>query len=438
MGRKKPLPFSGQLELKTVEKYFDKFFVIKRISTKNESFENVSPFLVQKTIISNVGEVSSIRKLRSGDLLVEVTSKLQSEKLAKLKHFGTFPVTVTPHISLNSSKGVISCGELLNETVEDIMKELNSQGVTHVRRIFIRRNGQLLGTKHLILTFRSPKIPDSIKAGYINLTVKPYFPNPLRCFQCQRFGHSKISCRGTLTCARCAEKGHDSSKCLAMEKCVNCSEPHSSFSRSCSSWQFEKEVIAEKVTKNISYAEAKRQVKARLPSPATSYAKVVQSKPQAQCTQILPAIVPSIIFKASYTPSETCPKHAERFISSLPDISENRKRQKKDSKPILDKVSKSCFKTSEHQSIVSHNQFVLNPVTSKTSVSSELLPMAIFHPLEKQFNQSRESDADAEMTSSSDGDALEYNMSEDLEDSPSDIDPSTSSKPEKSNKYKNR
>ncbi|GBL55407.1 hypothetical protein AVEN_232922-1 [Araneus ventricosus] len=65
--------------------------------------------------------------------------------------------------------------------------------------------------------------------------------------------------------------------------------------------------------------------------------------------------------------------------------------------------------------------------------------MAVLPPLEKRILQSRESDADAEMSSSSasEEDALEYNMSEDLEDSPAAISPPPPSKPEKANKYKN-
>ncbi|GBN33072.1 hypothetical protein AVEN_7610-1 [Araneus ventricosus] len=65
--------------------------------------------------------------------------------------------------------------------------------------------------------------------------------------------------------------------------------------------------------------------------------------------------------------------------------------------------------------------------------------MAVLPPLEKTVLQSRESDANAEMSSSSasEEDALEYDMSEDLEDSPAVISPPPSSKPEKSNKYKN-
>ncbi|GBM53583.1 RNA-directed DNA polymerase from mobile element jockey [Araneus ventricosus] len=210
MGHAKKGPFSGQQKIKpTPEKPFDSFFIIKRLSADNESFNTVSPFLVQKAITATVGEVAAIKKLRSGDLLVEVSSRQQALQILKIKVLGTIPISVTAHATLNHSKGVITCGELLNVSVEEITRELSSQGVTHVRRITIRRDGQLLDTKHHIITFHFPTLPEFIYAGYIKLPVRAYIPNPLRCFKCQRFGHSQGNCRGTLTCARCAEKDHD-------------------------------------------------------------------------------------------------------------------------------------------------------------------------------------------------------------------------------------
>ncbi|GBL75199.1 hypothetical protein AVEN_194438-1 [Araneus ventricosus] len=205
------------------------------MSEKNETFESVSPFLVQKTVTNAIGEVTSIRKLRSGDLLVEVNSRKQSQQLLKLKALESFPVSVSAHRTLNSSKGVITCGELLNELIDEICKELQSEGV-----IFIRRDGNLLPTKHLILTFNSPRLPESIKAGYIKLSVKPFIPNPLRCFKCQRFGHSQATCRGSPACARCAMTDHESTGCKSKEKCVNCKGEYTSFSRSCPKRKLEK------------------------------------------------------------------------------------------------------------------------------------------------------------------------------------------------------
>ncbi|GBO38045.1 hypothetical protein AVEN_220969-1 [Araneus ventricosus] len=133
----------------------------------------------------------------------------------------------------SSSKQIISCGDLLNDRIEKITKELSNQGVTHVRRITIWRNGQLLNTKPLILTFSFEKLPEYIKAGHMRLSARTYIPNPLRCFNCQHFDHSKLSCRGTLTCSRCAEVGQDSTDCTAKEKCINCKGNHTSFSLLC-------------------------------------------------------------------------------------------------------------------------------------------------------------------------------------------------------------
>ncbi|XP_055928547.1 uncharacterized protein LOC129959683 [Argiope bruennichi] len=287
MGSSRKSPFSGhrkELNLKSNFPHFDRYFVIKRVSEKNDTFNSISPFLVQKAITATIGEVSSIRKMRSGDLLVQVNSKKQAQQVMKLKALATFPVTVSSHTSLNFSKGVITCGELFNVPLEEISEELKPQGVTHVRQITIRRDGQLLPTKHYVMTFHRPKIPEYLYAGYIKLPVRQYIPNPLRCFQCQRFGHSRANCRGTLTCARCAEKGHDSQQCNAEEKCVNCGENHASFSRSCERWKVEKEITSIKFKEDISYPEARKKVLNQTPKPGLSYASIVKTTFCVNCS----------------------------------------------------------------------------------------------------------------------------------------------------------
>ncbi|GBN45606.1 hypothetical protein AVEN_250961-1 [Araneus ventricosus] len=472
MGKKKSGPFSGQRIDTSKRNSFPTFFVITRISKKNEIFHGVSPFLVEKAITGSAGHVKSTKKLRSGDLLVEVESPKQAKDVSKIKALSTIPVTVKPHATLNSSKGVISCGELLNESEEKITEELKSQGVIHVRRITIRRDGQLLNTKHLILTFDSNKLPEHIKAGYICLSVRTYIRNPLRCFKCQRFGHSKTSCRGTLTCARCAEVGHESTDCTRTEKCVNCKGEHTSFSRNCFAWKQEKEIISTKIKNQISYQEARKLIKSRSPTPGNSYVSAVK-KSTAPSTQTNPDVSissskpPDSIARASppitNLPILSSPSVApvsEEALAS-PDFTDfqlvrNTKKLKKisptkthNSIAKAEKISK--FYTSSRCEVLNTvptkdnicaRQSALKPSETKkpTSVDTQLSPMAVLPPLEKTVLQSRESDADAEMSSSSlsEEDALEYNMSEDLEDAPAVTSPPPSSKPEKANKYKNR
>ncbi|GBN99029.1 hypothetical protein AVEN_62332-1 [Araneus ventricosus] len=464
MGKKKSGPFSGQpIDTSSKRNSFPTFFVITRISKKNETFHGVSHFLVEKAITGSVGHVKSTKKLRSGDLLVEVESPKQAKEISKIKALSTIPVTVKPHATLNSSKGVISCGELLNESEEKITEELKSQGVIHVRRITIRRDGQLLNTKHLILTFDSNKLPEHIKAGYMRLSVRTYIPNPLRCFKCQRFGHSKTSCRGTLTCARCAEVGHD---CTRTEKCVNCKGEHTSFSRNCLASKQEKEIITTKTKKQISYQEARKLVKSQTPTPGNSYVSVAKKSISAPSADRNKDISVSISKPSDFTPitnslissSPSVVPVSEEALAS-PDFTDfkpvsNRKMLKKNS-PIKtnNTISKkiSIFYTTSHREVpnsmttkdnISTHQSALKPsvIAKPISVDTQLLPMAVLPPLEKALLQSRESDADAEMSSSSvsEEDALEYDMSEDLEDSLAVTSPPPSSKPEKADKYKKR
>ncbi|XP_055924573.1 uncharacterized protein LOC129956666 [Argiope bruennichi] len=267
--------------------------------------------------------------MRSGDLLVEVCSKKQSHQILKLKALATIPVSVQPHLSLNYSKGVITCGQLFNVPLEEILKELQGQGVTHVRRITIRRDGQILDTKHLILTFHSPKLPEFIYAGYMKLPVRHYIPNPLRCFQCQRFGHSKANCRGAVTCARCAEKGHESQQCTAQEKCVNCDGNHSSFSRSCKRWTLEKQVIALKIKESLSYPEARRRILAETPTPGLSYASA--NKPKTK------------------PPEKTSDSDTERSTASAPETCKpgKNKQKLKSSKSLKLKLAKRGLKQND-------------------------------------------------------------------------------------------
>ena len=95
-----------------------------------------------------------------------------------LRKLSPFAIKVTPHSSLNSCKGVIRSRDLEGVSEEEICENLTSQGVVGVKRINLRRNNELVPTNTLILTFNSPTLPNSVKAGYLNIPVVPYIPNP--------------------------------------------------------------------------------------------------------------------------------------------------------------------------------------------------------------------------------------------------------------------
>ena len=136
------------------------FFVIKR----NGDFSKTSPFLIQKAIQSTVGEPKNIKKLRSGELLIELQSNLLAINLKKRTLLGNIAIAISPHKTLNS-KGVISEPDLQYVPESEIHENLKDQGVTSVHRISITKNNVKIPMKHVILTISTPKLPKSIKAS---------------------------------------------------------------------------------------------------------------------------------------------------------------------------------------------------------------------------------------------------------------------------------
>ena len=112
----------------------------------------------------------TIKRPFSGDIYLTCSKKYQSDNLLKCVLFGSVaPVAVTPHQSLNSSKGVVRNWELAR-TDPDEIKE-NVLMITDVHRIVVKRNNLEVKTNTLILTFNTPTIPDSFFFKYPLITI---------------------------------------------------------------------------------------------------------------------------------------------------------------------------------------------------------------------------------------------------------------------------
>ncbi|GFU65082.1 RNA-directed DNA polymerase from mobile element jockey [Trichonephila clavipes] len=175
------------------------------ISLPNNDMSEISPFTIHKTLIGIGGEPKSVKRLRSGDLLIETT----------------------------------------------------------------------------------PKLPNTIKAGYLKCKIRPYIPNPLRYFKCQRFGHSQTSCRDQLTRSRCASVRHSSTDCTLEPKCINSAQSHSSDSKLCQKWKLEKQIQEIKTNRNISFFEARKLI---VPQLTQTYAQATKPSTISTTTQTDPNI----------------------------------------------------------------------------------------------------------------------------------------------------
>ena len=158
-----------------------------------------------------IGTPKSVKKLKNGTLLVETTRKMQTDIPLKSKKFFNLPVEVKPHKTLNSSKGIIRDRNLKGESEKNILEYLENQGVTAVKRFTVKKGQDTINTNTILLTFDSVVPPKSLKIFYQIIPVDLYIPNPLRCFNCQKFGHHEDKCPvdpGSV-CERCGMGNHD-------------------------------------------------------------------------------------------------------------------------------------------------------------------------------------------------------------------------------------
>ena len=249
---------SSSSSTSTKTPYVPRFLLIH--SEQEETISSLSPFLVHKTIMSLTGEPKSIKTLRSGDLLIQCAKESHEKTLLQMKTFCNLKCSVKPHSSLNTSKGIVRCPALSKVTTEHIIEFMGEQGVTDVRRITVRRDGILKPTNTFVLTFNTPILPTVVKTGFIQVKVDVYIPNPLRCYNCQVFGHHENKCGRHPVCCNCAQPEHCASgQCDKPAKCVNCSGDHPENSKECPQWEKEKQILKIKCEQNISFPEARKQ-----------------------------------------------------------------------------------------------------------------------------------------------------------------------------------
>ena len=312
------------------------------ISSKEEDrqMSNISPFVIEKVLHGMVGVPKSIKKLRSGDLLVEYEKKKQIDTLLRLEKFHDLKVKVSLHASLNTCKGVVRCPDLKGVSEQEILEEMREQGVINVRRIKIRRDGSLKDTNTFVFTFNTSILPKQLKVAFLRVSVDPYIPNPLRCYQCQVFGHHENKCKREEICANCGQPKHsaDETDCKRPPKCINCKEDHPANSRECQAWHTEKEILKIKYTRNISFPEARKIVDSYTTAPGKSYASITKTAGvTVSCvdaaTQTDPVLITGAPQSSSYNAASTeASADSQRDTSETLSQKEKRKAEKADRK----------------------------------------------------------------------------------------------------------
>ena len=217
----------------------------------------LSPFAVQKGFQVVARTLENIKRLRDGSFLVECARKSQAMGLLKTTQFVDRPVRVSIHKALNSSRGVIRCCELSSMTEMEIRTELQEEGVVEVHRVTVKKDTEKVPTNTLFLTFNTPDLPKEITVCYLKVKVALFVPNPMHCFNCNKFGHRSQRCKVAAKCTGCGKDKHEG-QCEGPKLCSNCNGPHASSAKDCPVWQKKKESHSVRVEKRISFPEARQ------------------------------------------------------------------------------------------------------------------------------------------------------------------------------------
>ena len=204
---------------------------------KSVSFRQMSPISFAKFLVQTIGEPETCKRLQNGNYLVKCTSQEQSDKFLSISQIGDIEVDTFPHERLNAVKGVITSENLCDNSDEEVLEWLTGQGfpATSIYRFPRRETLQHTFRQTAAITFQLHRLPMEIDIALEKCKVRPYIPNPQRCFRCQRYGHVNRTCKSRHeVCANCGSIEHVSSKdspCPASSKCVNCQGDHSAYSR---------------------------------------------------------------------------------------------------------------------------------------------------------------------------------------------------------------
>jgi hypothetical protein len=175
-------------------------------------------------------------------IIIKVHSDEDKNRIIKdwKKSFFGKNTQIVPFIAqANTQCSVVAKNIPIDLTEAEILNSVKQtfKGVEKVERF--KRGGHLMTT--IKLDFCKVEdvntvINDGLFLGDIYVLPEKYSPlkQPLRCFNCCRFGHTAKICKQKATCSKCSGLNHQHNNCQKDAlKCVNCGGQHASFDKNC-------------------------------------------------------------------------------------------------------------------------------------------------------------------------------------------------------------
>lgn len=165
----------------------------------------------------------------------------------------------------------------IEDILENISVPLGCGKILKARRlnykVMVEGSPSWKPTQTIVLTFDGQMLPKRVYMCYNALPVELYTYPTIQCYNCCRFGHTKVQCRSKPRCYKCGHE-HTGDSCNIDEdhiSCCLCGGIHSAINKICPESCRQKEIKISMAQNCISYAEA---IKLH-PAVSRPYAEVV-------------------------------------------------------------------------------------------------------------------------------------------------------------------
>ena len=121
------------------------------------------------------------------------------------------------------------------------------------------------------------------------MPVLDHLRAPIRCYNCQRYGHGALACRRKVVCAFCS-LNHSSKDCNSSEKkCKGCGQAHSSSFVRCPIFKLASNIAHKEQTGTITREEASKQYADLYTSTSINRAQIIPSLLPSQSDNVTPS-----------------------------------------------------------------------------------------------------------------------------------------------------
>lgn len=232
---------------------------------EGQGVKGVNPIELTNELRKQLGEIRGARILQDGALLVICDNEEQRDKVMKMKVVCKQVISSCNQTGGKSWLCGVITGVALEVTMIELMRNIKGGNVIEAKRLQRNREGNKEESLSVMLRFESGGVlPSKVMIGYVCFRVREYVRAPMRCYNCQRYGHIASVCRAKKRCAHCGEE-HEYGKCgRGVEaKCCNCGGAHNVAYGGCEVRKRAVEIQKERDGNKLSYAEAVKKVDSR-------------------------------------------------------------------------------------------------------------------------------------------------------------------------------